>query len=156
MRVTLRQRGQNAGLSLIELMIALAIVAILAAVAYPSFQDSLLKSRRSDAFDALSRIQLAQERWRANAATYAASITAAPGDTPPGLGLGAGSSEGRYTLAVSAVSATGYTLIATAQGGQTRDTRCTLIGVRVVTGNLEYGGGATTVDWTDPDRCWAR
>jgi type IV pilus assembly protein PilE len=146
----------EAGFSLLELMIVLVIVGILAAVAYPSFQDSVRKGRRSDAFEAISRVQLAQERWRSNEVSYAASITNAPGDTPPGLGLSASSSDGHYTMALSSVGANGYTLTATAQGGQGQDASCKLLGVRVVNGNLEYGGGNTAVDWADPNRCWAR
>ena len=44
----MKQLQQN-GFSLIELMIALAIVGILAAITYPSYQDSVMKSRRTDA-----------------------------------------------------------------------------------------------------------
>ena len=40
------QRGRNAGFTLIELMIGLAIVAILTAIAIPSYTDSVRKSRR--------------------------------------------------------------------------------------------------------------
>lgn len=39
----------SAGFTLIELMIALAIVAILAAIAFPSYQEQVRKSRRADA-----------------------------------------------------------------------------------------------------------
>jgi type IV pilus assembly protein PilE len=145
-----------AGFSLLELMIVLVIAAILAAVAYPSFQDAVRKGRRSDAFDAISRVQQAQERWRSNAVSYAESITNAANGTPPGLGLSADSPDRHYTLATSAASATGYTLIATAQGGQAQDTGCKLVGVRVVNGNLEYGSGDATIAWTDPGRCWAK
>ena len=49
------------GYTLIEVMIALAIIAILASVAMPSFFDSIRKSRRSEAVAALSAVQQAQE-----------------------------------------------------------------------------------------------
>lgn len=149
-------RPGRRGLTLIELMIALAVVAILAAVAYPSFMDSVRKGRRADAMEAISRIQLAQERWRANSADYAASITNTATAVPPGLGLSASSPDGHYTLALSNVGAAGYTLVATAQGSQAHDTACKLIAVRVVGGNVEQGSGNTEVTWTDPGRCWSR
>jgi type IV pilus assembly protein PilE len=137
-------------------MIALAVVAILAAVAYPSFMDSVRKGRRADAMEAISRIQLAQERWRANSADYAASITNAATETPPGLGLSDSSPDGHYKLELRLVGAARYTLVATAQGSQAHDTACKLIAVRVVEGNVEQGSGSAEVTWPDPGRCWNR
>ena len=58
------------GFTLIELMIVVAVVALLAAVALPSSQSYIRKSRRADAFIALSNVQMAQERWRASHLTY--------------------------------------------------------------------------------------
>ena len=50
------------GFTLIELMIVTAIVAILAAIAFPSYSESVQKSRRSDAYDALLDCASAQAR----------------------------------------------------------------------------------------------
>ena len=61
---------RQGGFTLIELMIVLVIVGILAAVALPSFRDQIRKSRRADAIAELGRLQLAQERWRADRASY--------------------------------------------------------------------------------------
>jgi type IV pilus assembly protein PilE len=52
---------RHGGFTLIELMITVAIVAILAAVAYPSFMEQVRKSRRSDAITALNAVAQAQE-----------------------------------------------------------------------------------------------
>lgn len=144
-------RIRNArGFTLIELMVVVAIVGILASVAYPSFMSQVQKSRRSDAVAALSAFQQAQERWRANNPTYAshAEATALTTATPPGLGLSATSVGGYYTLAVSSNTGTGYTLTATGVTGtsQASDTGCTPLTVTVVNGN------ATNT----PTACWSK
>ena len=54
------------GFTVIELMIGLVIVAVLVSLAVPSFRDTLRKSRRSDAMDAIMNIHLSQERYRVN------------------------------------------------------------------------------------------
>lgn len=149
-------RHRQAGFTLVELLIAVVVVGILAAVALPSFVDSVRKSRRTDAFAALSAVQQAQERWRSSRPSYTDNLTAAPTASQPGLGLPATTANGHYTLALSDVSATGYVVTATASGTQASDTRCARMAARVQAGNLSYGSGTSTIDWTDPGRCWAR
>lgn len=51
------------GFTLIELMIVVAIVAILAAVGYPSYQDSIVKTKRAEGRAALMEIMQQQERF---------------------------------------------------------------------------------------------
>lgn len=153
------------GFTLIEIMIAVAIVAIVAAIALPSFLDSVRKSRRADAFTAITTVQQAQERWRSNRAEYATNAQLALGVSavPPGLGLTAMTSSGYYTLALSAgSSATEYAVVATAVAGksQDQDGGCKVLGVRIRGGNVTYSSGAAAVDFNaanpDPGRCWAR
>jgi type IV pilus assembly protein PilE len=144
---------------LIELMIVVAVVGILAALALPSYFDSVRKGRRSEAVAGLAQVQQAQERWRANNAAYATLLTAAPDATPPGLGLLATTSGGLYTLSIEAAGATGYTLSATAVSGtsQASDTNCSTMRIRLVEGNVKYGGPAATDPLlADPHRCWSR
>ena len=62
-------KKQN-GFTLIELMIVVAIVGILAAIAYPSYQDSVLKSRRADGQSELLRIQGLMERYYYEEGSY--------------------------------------------------------------------------------------
>lgn len=117
----MRPRLSNlAGFTLIEVMIAAAIIAILAAIAYPSYQDSVRKSRRSDAIAKLNDLQLQQEKWRANHTTYAPVSTTTPPAAPDGLIL---PTSDYYTFGISNTSATTYTLTATAIStkGQTAD-----------------------------------
>jgi len=108
------------GFTLIELMIVVAIVGILAMIAYPSYLDSIRKSRRADAVAALGAGQLAQEKYRANNTTYG---------TAAQIGLAANSPDSYYAMTVSGTSATAYTITATGQNGQNLDTGCTVITV---------------------------
>lgn len=112
------KRGSK-GFTLIELMIVIAIVAILAAVAYPSYLDSIRKARRVDAMDALLTLHNLQEKYRANNTTYG---------TLAQIGGNATSTDGRYSLAVTGVSATGFTLAVVAQGDQANDSGCVGVG----------------------------
>jgi type IV pilus assembly protein PilE len=155
----LQPRAQQRGFTLIELMIAVVLVSILTAIAYPSFVDSIRRGRRSEAMAALASVQQAQERWRANHPAYAAGtlLSTAP---PDGLGQPATSASGYYTIAILGdPDATTYAVTATAVNGgkQAADINCKVLGIDAQAGRIRYGGGTgTTPDWTDPNKCWAR
>lgn len=151
------------GFTVIELMIAVALAVILAAVALPSFLDSVRKSRRADAFIAITTVQQAQERWRGSRSAYADALpNTAVAPEVNGLGLGAQSASGYYDLALSNVATSGYTVTATAASGksQDQDGACKILGVRIRDGNVVYGAGAADINWAaanpDAGRCWAR
>lgn len=139
------------GFTLIELMIVVAILAVIGAVAVPSYLGAVRKSRRADAVAAMSQIQQAQERWRASCPSYATLIpTANAGDCNTGSsGLAIAAVAGaQYTYVLSVVSATGYTLTATAAAGssQVKDTGCTPLVMTVTAG----------VAVQTPTKCWSR
>jgi type IV pilus assembly protein PilE len=102
--------SRKKGFTLIELLIALVIASVLVALALPSFKDTLRKSRRSDAMELISRIHLAQERWRINHPGYADL-----GDL--GLSNPLVSPDGHYQLTITANGATNYTLVASPVAG---------------------------------------
>ena len=136
-------RQRAAGFTLIELMIAVAVIAILAAVAIPQYSDYVRKSRRSDAWTMLQAAQQAQERFRLTNTTYAsdvASLTGACSGSPCG-------SE-HYTLSISGATATGYTVTATPRTGspQAADSACSSI-------SIAMSGASVT---QSPSTCWKK
>lgn len=150
------------GFTIIELMLAVMVLGVLLSIAYPSFIDQMRKGRRADAVAALTAVQQAQERWRGNHASYADFNTAGAGESANGLNVSAHSASNYYALAISGLSATGYTVTAAANEGspQFLDASCRRMGVRADGGNLVYGSGAESIDWSagnpDPGKCWAR
>ena len=149
-------RGRLAGFEQRELLIAMVIVAILAGLAYPSFVGSIRKSRRADAMAALTRVQQAQERFRARSATYASSLDST------GLNLPTDSPDKHYTLEVT--NATAFTYVATAtvatSSPQASDTDCKVFRVTLndVNGTIAFSsdnsGGTTNSSAGNP--CWKR
>ncbi len=69
--------NQSHGFSLIELIIAVAIVGVLAAIAIPSYDEYVDRGRRADAKAFLMRLSSDQETFYAQNFSYANSITAA-------------------------------------------------------------------------------
>jgi len=106
------------GFTLIELMIVVAIIAILAAIAMPAYQDYVMKARRSDGLKELLSLQLAQEKWRANNSAYTENITTDLGFSD------LTSPDGYYAMDIDVNDATSYTISADPQGIQAVDTAC--------------------------------
>ena len=99
------------GFSLIELMTVLVIIGVLAAIAYPAYQDYVRRANRSAAQSFMMTIAARQEQYlltnRSYAATTAALNLTAPTET-----------NGRYTFAINLPTPTSYTITATVTGNQ--------------------------------------
>lgn len=103
------------GMTLLELLIAVAIVTILAMIAYPAMQSYALKAHRTTALADLSRIQLALEKdYDGSYLTLASSIMSGSSCTV------CESDTARYSLSIVA-SAASYTITATPSGAQASD-----------------------------------
>jgi type IV pilus assembly protein PilE len=108
-----RQRG----FTLIELMITVAIVAILSAIAYPSYQQYVRKSVRSAAQSFMLSLAAKQEQYIVDARAYTATIGTG------GLAMTApAETSGKYTFAMTAPGGTPptFTITATVVGGSSQ------------------------------------
>lgn len=95
------------GFTLIELMITVAIIGILAAIAYPSYQDSVLKGRRAEGRTALLNLLQQQERYYTQTGTYLSFGLGATG-TP--FKTTSGDSSTSYAYKLQAGTCTGLAL----------------------------------------------
>lgn len=136
--------------TLIELMIVVVVVAVLAAIAIPGYQQFTLKSKRGDAMNSLLQAQILQERWRADNTAYAALADIW---TNTGAGGALVSLDGFYRLSDApevlpgGPSGSAYAMKAEPVGGQTKD-KC---GTFVIT----QDGPLTGSPWAD-SKCWGR
>lgn len=138
---------KHQGFTLMELMIVVAIIGILAGIAYPSFSDSMKKGRRADAKTGLLGLAMAQSKLRGSCSTYGSAIGSANSCSGTGTVKGTETSEnGYYKFSISGATGNAYTLIATAQGAQTSDTGCTEMKVEFSATNPK---GSKT-----PIACW--
>ena len=129
------------GFTLIEVMIAVVIIAVLAAIAYPNYNNHVVKTRRAAAAACLIENQQLLERFYTSNLTYVGAAVSQCGN-----GL-----DSHYQISFNgAVAARSYSLQAVPQGQQaSRDAKCARLrvnqaGVRSVTGTA-----AST-----PGECW--
>jgi len=131
---------KRCGFTVIEVMVVTVIVAILTIIAMALYTPQELRGRRIDGVNAILAIALAEERYRSTNTQYGTlaqaynSVTASP--------------EGYYTLSVSGVTASTYTITATAQGNQANDAQS---GTSCATLQLAVSNGTST---KTPAVCW--
>ncbi len=130
------RKPQQNGFTLIELMIVVAIIGIIMTIAFPSYQESVRASRRSDGMALISQILQAQERYYVNNYTYSTDLTA--------VGYASASnidSEGEYYKVSATACGTGIgqcvLLTAVGQGDQANDGNLTLNSQGAKTGNWD-------------------
>ena len=147
---SVRTVRRHAGFTLIETLVTVAIAGVLSSVAYPSVEGQVMRARRSDALVALLQAQLAQERFRANNASYGSLVQA---------GVRATSPAGHYRIEVVSSDAAGFEILASAVAGQARDAKCRHLRLALVDAALTYASGsdATTANGAAANRaCWSR
>ena len=97
---------QSRGFTLIELMVVVIVVAILAAIAIPSYTDYVRRGKITEAISALSDIRVKMETFFQDNRTYVGSCVAGTVAPPP-------TATANFTFACSGQSATGYLVTAT-------------------------------------------
>src|SRR5215469_13147875 len=109
------------GFTLIELMVTVAILALLSTIAVASYRTYVTRADRTEARGALLALASAQEKYYLQNNTYSSDISDAP---PTGLGIPTPTASGWYQLTLTGVNgtatpdATGFTATATAIGSQ--------------------------------------
>ncbi|MCO4088713.1 MAG: prepilin-type N-terminal cleavage/methylation domain-containing protein [Limnohabitans sp.] len=141
-------RVVHQGWTLTEMLICLALLAVLAALALPSYQEQQRKARRQDGQAALLQLQTDQERWRSSNDSHADSLSKLGwrSDLSPG---------GHYRIQLLESSAQAYTAQAIALGAQASDRECTPLLLRSLGGAHVWLGSGQSPD-SDPARCWRK
>lgn len=141
------------GMTLIELLTVVAIIALLGSMAYSSYRNSVLRSNRTEATATLLNVAAAQEKFFLQNNTYADDDQLE--DAPPaGLGIPRETTNGYYTITLDTGTADdltqtfGATAEPTDEGGQSQDTDCATFTI-----NETGQKGATGAD-DAVTRCW--
>ena len=149
---------RSTGFSLIELVVAMLIAAILAAIAIPSYSNYVRKAHRTDAKNALLDLASLEERFFSTNNTYSSTWSDLGYSGASAVTIG----NGYYTVAVpTVVAATAptattvgvpatYTLVATAINDQLKDTTCRTYTVNSI--GTRTATDASSVDSTA--NCW--
>lgn len=155
----------NGGFTLIELMIVVAIVAILTSIAYPAYTSAILKGKRAEGRAALTELMQQQERYMTQNNCYMGFTTASTGvatAASPGAACGGvtPATVPFKTFSGDTLTNAAYLLSASACTGTTI-AECVMVSARPVMNDPEAGtlqilssGTKTCVGGTKPDVCW--
>ncbi|MEN9847984.1 MAG: hypothetical protein RL368_724 [Pseudomonadota bacterium] len=112
-------KKQN-GFTLVELMMVVAVIAILSTVAIPAYDQYITKARRADAKVALMKLAQLQEAFFSNNNRYAITLAELLTSSSEGFlnikGVTAQSPQNYYTLTLNPATARNFTLTATPYG----------------------------------------
>jgi len=131
---------RQAGFTLVELLITIAILSIVAGIAVPAYSTYIIQANRSDAISFLSEVAGEQQRYFSENNQYATDMSELGyGDAATAI-----SPESHYTISISRPDPTSYVLTATpvAGGRQQRDDECSAFtlsstGIRANTGGSD-------------------
>jgi len=131
-----------AGVTMMELLIVLAIVAMLAAFAINSYRQYILRGNRTYATRALQDLASREESYYFNNNAYTSSLSnLAASSSAPNTGTT------YYTISVASASSSDYTVQAVPVGTQTQDTQCTLFTLTRAGVQNSTGTGTAQACW---------
>ncbi len=133
------------GFTLIELMIVVAIIGIIAAVAYPSYMDQVTSARRADGQGVLVSLSNAMERYYVQNNTFVGAAVGAGGIFPNQAPLDGGTAY--YNLSIFAATANTYTIRAIPTGVQTGDGCLEILSIGTRNQHSADGCTGTTTTW---------
>jgi len=138
-----KQLPEFIGFTLIELLIAIAILGILSSIAYPSYNNAVMKSRRIDAINTLIQLQMEQEKYRVHNPSYATDLSQLPVRKSENGYL---SQDGRYSIRLIAGDTVGFEIMASpiVNGVQHKD----------VCQTFSINQDGPVVDSDEQRRCW--
>jgi type IV pilus assembly protein PilE len=144
-------QARESGLTLVELLVALVVAAMLTAIALPTYRAQVLRAHRFEAMEALLSAAAAQERFHLAHGRYAAWLSG-EGDGEPALAVASVTQGGRYRLELRAAGADRYRAEARPVDGrgQEADARCAVF-------EIESSGRRSARDAAGRDstaECW--
>lgn len=147
-RVQGRRGLRQAGVTLLELLIVVAIVAILSAIALPSYTRYITKTNRAAAAACLATDANYMERFYTSNLRYDQDTTKTPMTLPTPDCASTAQTGNNYSYAVSNLTATTYTLTATPINAQLkRDTMCGTLTLDQTGTRTDSGSGAVADCW---------
>lgn len=109
-------QARATGFTLIEVMIALAVVAVTTLLAASTYRSQMRRGHRAEAAHALLLAAAEQEKFHLAHGSYGGRLDARAGVEPPGLPVASTTPGGHYTLAVTLATAAEFRVVATATG----------------------------------------
>ena len=138
-------QARQLGLTLVELMVVVAVLAVLSAVGYPLYTNQVEKARRADAKIALETIAQAEERFYTINGSYTTDLNTLQISTDL---QGGRSNDDHYDISVAFIGGSNQTFQVTADAArrQSGDTDCAQFTIDQLGGKTATDGGSTN--------CW--